>query len=67
MTLIPVFIWTLILWTQGETVTINCKTNPAVYYHGSYGHYLHWYQQKAGEAPKLLVKLANQLQSGFPA
>ncbi|KAI5086758.1 immunoglobulin lambda-1 light chain-like isoform X1, partial [Silurus meridionalis] len=51
----------------GETVTINCKTNPAVYYHSSYGHYLHWYQQKAGEAPKLLIKLANQLQSGFPA
>ncbi|KAI5100780.1 immunoglobulin kappa variable 1-8 [Silurus meridionalis] len=86
MTLIPVFIWTLILWTQecrgqatvtqtpavksvlpGETVIINCKTNPAVYYHSSYGHYLHWYQQKAGEAPKLLIKFANQLQSGFPA
>ncbi|KAI5086757.1 immunoglobulin lambda-1 light chain-like isoform X1, partial [Silurus meridionalis] len=49
-----------------ETVTINCKTNPAVYYHSSYG-FLHWYQQKAGEAPKLLVKFANQLQSGFPA
>ncbi|KAI5100825.1 immunoglobulin kappa variable 6-21 [Silurus meridionalis] len=51
----------------GETVTINCKTSQAVYYHSSYGHYLHWYQQKAGEAPKLLIKLVNQLQSGFPA
>ncbi|KAF4081586.1 hypothetical protein AMELA_G00163060, partial [Ameiurus melas] len=86
MTLIPVFIWTLILWTQGcrgqvtvtqtpavksalpgETVTIYCKTSPAVYYYSSNGHYLNWYQQKPGEAPKLLIKFANQLQSGFPA
>ncbi|KAI5610701.1 immunoglobulin kappa variable 6-21, partial [Silurus asotus] len=50
----------------GETVTINCKTSPAVY-KDSNGDYLHWYQQKAGEAPKFLVKLVNQLQSGFPA
>ncbi|KAI5625720.1 immunoglobulin lambda-1 light chain-like isoform X2 [Silurus asotus] len=91
MTLIPVFIWTLILWTQecrgqitvtqtpavksvlpGETVTINCKTSQAVY-GNSYllfftnGEHLYWYQQKAGEAPKVLIKLANELQSGFPA
>ncbi|KAI5625370.1 immunoglobulin kappa variable 6-21, partial [Silurus asotus] len=85
MTLIPVFIWTLILWTQecrgqvtvtqtpavksvlpGETVIINCKTSPAVA-KDSKGDYLFWYQQKAGEAPKLLIKFANQLQSGFPA
>ncbi|KAI5606999.1 immunoglobulin kappa variable 6-21, partial [Silurus asotus] len=51
----------------GETVTINCKTSQAVKYVFLKGNYLHWYQQKAGEAPKLLVKLANQLQSGFPA
>ncbi|KAF7702418.1 hypothetical protein HF521_001701, partial [Silurus meridionalis] len=50
----------------GETVTINCKTSPAVY-KNSNGDYLHWYQQKAGEAPKLLIKFVNQLQSGFPA
>uniref|UniRef100_A0A3B4CYY5 Ig-like domain-containing protein n=1 Tax=Pygocentrus nattereri TaxID=42514 RepID=A0A3B4CYY5_PYGNA len=47
----------------GDTVTISCRTSPAV----SYGHYLNWYQQKPEETPKLLIKLANQLQSGFPA
>ncbi|KAI4901789.1 hypothetical protein NFI96_018960 [Prochilodus magdalenae] len=98
MTLLPVFIWTLIFWTQallkficvcffpestcqytvtqtpavksalpGDTVTISCRISQAVYYDSSYGHFLHWYQQKPGEAPKLLIKLANQLQSGFPA
>ncbi|KAI5624283.1 immunoglobulin lambda-1 light chain-like isoform X1 [Silurus asotus] len=85
MTLIPIFICTLILWTQecrgqitvtqtpgvksvlpGETVTINCKTSPAVY-KDSHGDRLAWYQQKPEEAPKLLIKFVNQLQSGFPA
>ncbi|KAI4873625.1 hypothetical protein NFI96_031639, partial [Prochilodus magdalenae] len=86
MTLLPVFIWTLIFWTQestcqytvtqtpavksalpGDTVTISCRVSQAVYYHSSAGHYLFWYQQKPGEAPKLLIKLANQLHSGVPA
>ncbi|KAI4873798.1 hypothetical protein NFI96_004714 [Prochilodus magdalenae] len=85
MTLLPVFIWILIFWTQestcqytvtqtpavksalpGDTVTISCKISQAVYT-DSYGYRLHWHQQKPGEAPKLLIKLANQLQSGFPA
>ncbi|KAI4901786.1 hypothetical protein NFI96_003150 [Prochilodus magdalenae] len=86
MTLLPVFIWTLIIWTQestchytvtqtpavksalpGDTVTISCRISQAVFHHSSYGQLLYWYQHKPGEVPKLLVKYATQLQSGFPA
>ncbi|ROI16459.1 Immunoglobulin kappa variable 4-1 [Anabarilius grahami] len=48
----------------GQTVNINCRTSSNVYYHSSYGHYLAWYLQKPGEAPKLLIYYANRLQSG---
>uniref|UniRef100_A0A3B1IEP2 Ig-like domain-containing protein n=1 Tax=Astyanax mexicanus TaxID=7994 RepID=A0A3B1IEP2_ASTMX len=47
----------------GDTVTISCRTSTAV----KYTSWFHWYQQKPGEAPKLLIKETNQLQSGFAA
>uniref|UniRef100_A0A8C1EPQ6 Ig-like domain-containing protein n=1 Tax=Cyprinus carpio carpio TaxID=630221 RepID=A0A8C1EPQ6_CYPCA len=50
----------------GETVKINCKTSTDVYRSGS-DHYLAWYLQKPGEAPKLLIYKANVLQSGTPS
>ncbi|MBN3324004.1 KV401 protein, partial [Atractosteus spatula] len=81
MTFITIFLWTLFISAQessgqitvtqtpavksvlpGQTVTVSCKTSPAVYSN----NYLHWYQQKTGEAPKLLIYYATTRQTGIP-
>uniref|UniRef100_A0A8C4VGS1 Ig-like domain-containing protein n=1 Tax=Gopherus evgoodei TaxID=1825980 RepID=A0A8C4VGS1_9SAUR len=51
--------------SPGDTVTIRCKASSSV----SIGsiHYLAWYQQKSGQAPKLLIYGGSSLQSGVPA
>ncbi|KAL7382471.1 hypothetical protein ABVT39_023061 [Epinephelus coioides] len=42
----------------GQTVSITCKTSSSV------NNWLHWYLQKPGEAPKLLIYSATTRQSG---
>uniref|UniRef100_G3ULX6 Ig-like domain-containing protein n=1 Tax=Loxodonta africana TaxID=9785 RepID=G3ULX6_LOXAF len=46
--------------SQGETVTINCKASQSV------SNDLGWYQQKPGQAPKLLIYAASSRASGVP-
>ncbi|CAJ1082933.1 unnamed protein product [Xyrichtys novacula] len=48
----------------GGTVTISCRTSQTVGYTGTY-YLLSWYQQKDGEAPKLLIYRASTRVSGI--
>uniref|UniRef100_A0A8D2DNV6 Ig-like domain-containing protein n=1 Tax=Sciurus vulgaris TaxID=55149 RepID=A0A8D2DNV6_SCIVU len=50
-----------LLKSQGDKVTITCQTSQDV------GYSLNWYQQKPGQAPKLLIYGADSLQSGVPS
>uniref|UniRef100_A0A8C5YQY5 Ig-like domain-containing protein n=1 Tax=Marmota marmota marmota TaxID=9994 RepID=A0A8C5YQY5_MARMA len=47
--------------SRGDRVTITCRASQGI------SSYLNWYQQKPGQALKLLIYGANSLQSGVPS
>uniref|UniRef100_A0A8C0J141 Ig-like domain-containing protein n=1 Tax=Chelonoidis abingdonii TaxID=106734 RepID=A0A8C0J141_CHEAB len=47
--------------SPGQKVTINCKASTSI------SDWLAWYQQKPGQAPKLLIYGATTLQTGVSA
>lgn len=51
----------------GDTVNIQCTVSQDVYYHSSYGHCLHWYQQRDGEKPKALIRHTSTRLSDVPS
>uniref|UniRef100_A0A8C3F7E9 Ig-like domain-containing protein n=1 Tax=Chrysemys picta bellii TaxID=8478 RepID=A0A8C3F7E9_CHRPI len=44
----------------GETATIKCKASTSI------SNYIAWYQQKPGQAPKLLIYYASSRPTGIP-
>ncbi|EDK98880.1 mCG141619, partial [Mus musculus] len=47
--------------TPGDRVSLSCRASQSI------SNYLHWYQQKSHESPRLLIKYASQSISGIPS
>ncbi|EGW13480.1 hypothetical protein I79_025130, partial [Cricetulus griseus] len=52
--------------SAGERATISCKSSQSLLYSANQKNYLAWYQQKAGQSPKLLIYHASTRYTGVP-
>ncbi|MEJ1286533.1 immunoglobulin kappa chain variable 8-27 [Cricetulus griseus] len=52
--------------SAGERATISCKSRQSLLYSANQKNYLAWYQQKAGQSPKLLIYYASPRYTGVP-
>uniref|UniRef100_A0A8D2KC92 Immunoglobulin V-set domain-containing protein n=1 Tax=Urocitellus parryii TaxID=9999 RepID=A0A8D2KC92_UROPR len=52
--------------SAGEKVTLSCKSSHSLLWDSDNKDYLAWYQQKPGQAPKLLICRASIRAAGVP-
>uniref|UniRef100_A0A2K5MCK6 Ig-like domain-containing protein n=1 Tax=Cercocebus atys TaxID=9531 RepID=A0A2K5MCK6_CERAT len=51
--------------TPGEPASISCRSSQSLLHSNGYT-YLHWYLQKPGQSPQLLIYLGSNRASGVP-
>uniref|UniRef100_A0A8I5NKT6 Immunoglobulin V-set domain-containing protein n=1 Tax=Papio anubis TaxID=9555 RepID=A0A8I5NKT6_PAPAN len=51
--------------TPGEPASISCRPSQSLLHSNGYT-YLHWYLQKPGQSPQLLIYLGSNWASGVP-